>query len=117
MGELEKNERWPKGTWPSKGEKVQSQKNHSIVAEKENKIEECLTFHCENVKGTTCERYSRGKYQDERMRMKARKVLEGWEEKVKKAKEWDRKTASTKADDVRGDAERGFVFVWLTRRS
>ena len=46
-------------------------------------------------KRTTCdsqkwneelERYSGGKYQDERMRVKARKELEEWEEKVKRRK-------------------------------
>ena len=72
-------------------EKVQSQKNHPIIAEKENKNEACLTFHCENEKGTTCdrqkwieelERYSGCKYQDERMRDKARKDLEECAEKV-----------------------------------
>ena len=34
----------------------------------------------------TLKRYSRGKYQDEKMRGKARKELEEWEEKVRRQK-------------------------------
>ena len=50
-----------------------------------NKNDGCLTLYCENENGTTCdrqkwneelERYSRAKYQDEKMRGKARKELE-----------------------------------------
>ena len=60
-----------------------------------NKNEGCLSLYFENEGGTTCdwkkwneelERYSRENYQDERLRMKARKELEECEEKVKQQK-------------------------------
>ena len=46
------------------------------------------------------------------MRVKARKELEEWEEKVKRQKNGDRRTASTQTDDVSGDAEQSLVFEW-----
>ena len=79
-------------------EEVQSQKNHSKDAESEEPA--CwvsCTFFCVKKRTSSdrqkwkeeLERYSREKYQEEEMRIKAKKELDEWEERVRRQKDQD----------------------------